>query len=72
MAVLPQSVEEGKDYLKGLGAGIDNVYNAQLGSIGVTATPTLLLVDENGIVSDMWRGKLSDDKEVEVINKLSS
>jgi thiol-disulfide isomerase/thioredoxin len=72
MAVLPQSVDEGKDYLKGLGANIENVYNAQLSSIGVTATPTILLVDENGVVSDMWRGKLSDDKEKEVINKLSS
>jgi len=72
MAVLPQSVDEGKVYLKGLGANIENVYNAQLNSIGVTATPTLLLVDENGVVSDMWRGKLSDDREKEVITKLSS
>jgi thioredoxin-related protein len=72
MAVLPQSVDEAKVYLKGLGANIENVYNAQLSSIGVTATPTLLLVDENGIVSDMWRGKLPADKETEVINKLSS
>ena len=72
VAVLPQTVDEAKEHLKSLGVNINDVYNAQLRSIGVTATPTLLLVDESGIVSEMWRGKLSNDKETEVLNKLSS
>lgn len=72
MAVMPQPVEEAKDYLKTSGLQIEDVYNAQLGSIGVTGTPTLLLIDENGIVSEIWKGKLSSDKELEVLNKLSS
>ena len=72
IAVLPQTVDEAKGHLKGLGVNINDVYNAKLISIGVTATPTLLLVNESGIISDMWKGKLTDDKETEVINKLSS
>lgn len=72
MAVFPQPVEESKDYLKSSGIDIDDVYNAQFGSIGVTGTPTLLLVDENGTVSDVWKGKLSGDKESEVMSKLTS
>ncbi len=72
VAVLPQTVDVAKEHLKGLGVNINDIYNAQLRSIGVSATPTLLLVDESGTVSDMWRGKLTTDKETEVLNKLSS
>lgn len=72
VAVLPQPVDQAKEHLKGLGVNINEVYNVKLTSIGVTATPTLLLVDESGVVSDMWKGKLAADKETEIINKLSS
>lgn len=72
VAVLPQTIDVAKEHLKSLNVNINDVYNTQLKSIGVTATPTLLLVDESGIVSEMWKGKLSDDKETEVLNKLSS
>lgn len=72
IAVLPQKIEESKEHLKSLGVNINDVYNAQLTSIGVRATPTLLLVDESGIVSEQWRGKLTEDKEKEVFEKLTS
>lgn len=72
IAVLPQPVDESKEHLKGLGVNIENVYNAQLSSMGVAATPTLLIVNESGVVSEYWRGKLNSDREKEVINKLSS
>lgn len=72
IAVLPQTVDEAKNHLKGLGVNINEVYSSPLRSIGVTATPTLLLVNESGVVSEMWRGKLTSDRETEVLNKLSS
>lgn len=72
VAVMPQTIDVAKEHLKSLGVNINDVYNAQLKSIGVTATPTLLLVNESGIVSEMWRGKLANDKESEVLDKLSS
>ena len=72
VAVMPQTIDIAKEHLKSLGVNINDVYNAQLKSIGVTATPTLLLVNESGIVSEMWRGKLGNDKESEVLDKLAS
>ncbi len=72
IAVLPQTVDQAKEHLKSLGVNINDVYNAKLASIGVTATPTLLLVNDSGIISDMWKGKLTEDRETEVLNKLAS
>ncbi len=72
IAVLPQTVDEAKAYLTDLGVNPDQIINAQLASIGVTATPTLLLVDESGKITDQWRGKLSSEQETQVINKMSS
>jgi hypothetical protein len=39
-------------------------------SIGVDGTPTLLLINKDGIVTDSWRGKLPPEKEREVIARL--
>lgn len=72
IAVLPQAVEDAKAYLKAHNVNIVQVYNSSLEFIGVRATPTLMLVDENGIVIESWRGKLTEDKEAEVLSKLSS
>lgn len=72
VAVMPQPIEEATAYLKANNVNIWQVYNSSLESIGVRATPTLLLVDENGVVVESWRGKLAENKEAEVISKLSS
>lgn len=72
VAVLPQSVDEAKKHLTNLGVNINDVRNARLTSIGVSATPTLLLVNESGVISGYWRGKLTEDKESEVFTKLAS
>lgn len=70
VTVLPQSVDEGKQYLEKLGVGIKDVHSSSLASIGVRSTPTLLLVNEDGIISEMWIGKLSNDKEEELLKRL--
>lgn len=59
LALLPQSVMEGKQYLEKLGVPVDDLRQVQLQSIGVTGTPTLLLVDSTGTVVDVWAGKLT-------------
>lgn len=71
VAVLTQPVEEAKEYLKKQNVVVEDVRSASFAPIGVTATPTLL-VDENGVVSDYWRGRLQADKEAEVLSELSS
>ena len=70
VAVLPQPVEESRKYLDGEGVHVDEVRQAAPESIGVAGTPTLLLVDARGKVSDVWRGKLQPDDEEKVIATL--
>jgi thioredoxin-related protein len=72
VAVLPQQVEEGRQYLNDLGVLIDQVRQAPPNDLGVRGTPTLLLVDSSGAVTDSWVGKLPPDKEDEVLHRLKS
>jgi hypothetical protein len=37
--------------------------SAPLNAIGVMGTPTLLLVDAEGTVAQVWEGKLQPDQE---------
>lgn len=55
VAVFPQDIDEAKNYLKGKNIDIANVVNSSLNGIGVVATPTLMVVNEKGIVSEYWR-----------------
>lgn len=70
VAVLPQEIDEGKKYLSDLGVPIGEVKQAGLDAIGVTGTPTLILVDRNGIVKNSWVGKLSAPEESEILSRL--
>ncbi|SRR6266536_501708 len=70
IAVLPQPVSNSKKYLSSLDISVDEVAQVPLGSLGVKGTPTLILVDQNGIVVDTWRGKLGSDDEAMVINRI--
>jgi len=67
VAVLPQAVDDSRKYLEGEGVRVDDVKQTQLGSIGVTGTPTLLLVDGSGKVTDAWQGKLQPEQETRVL-----
>jgi hypothetical protein len=66
-----QSEDEAREYLDRHEIKVDEVRSDSLRSIGVTGTPTILLVNENGVVSNYWRGKLSPEKEAEVLAKLA-
>ncbi len=72
LAVLPQTVEESRKYLDQVGVRVDDVKQAPLDAIKVTGTPTLLLVDKAGTVTDVWIGKLSADGEAEVLHVLEN
>lgn len=52
IAVLPQDVEAGRTYLNKLGEVVDEVRQSSLDAIGVRATPTLILVDDKGVVTE--------------------
>lgn len=70
IAVLPQDTRSGQNYLSGLGVAVDEIRQASLSSIQVSGTPTLLLVDNAGVVKEVWVGKLPPDKESEALSKI--
>jgi hypothetical protein len=70
VAVLPQATEEGKRYLEGLGVDVNEIRQSSLSEIKVTGTPTLMLVNSDGIVTDSWVGKLPADQEADVLSKV--
>jgi thioredoxin-related protein len=69
-AVFPQPVSDGRNYLNGLGVAIDDVRQLSPGAIKIRGTPTLLLVDNAGVVTNEWLGKLPPEKEAEVLGQL--
>lgn len=70
VAVLPQEVNEGRQYLSGLGVPIDEVRQAGLDTLQVRGTPTLILVSGKGEVIESWAGKLPAEKETEVLRRI--
>lgn len=72
VAVFPTSIEESKAHLNELGLTNLEVKRSPLDNIQVSGTPTLILTNEKGEITDYWVGKLLPDKETEVINKLNS
>lgn len=70
VALLPQAVGEGQAYLKQLGVSVADVRQVSLARLGLSGTPTLILIDGNGVVTDVWGGALAPSREDEVINQL--
>jgi len=70
VAVLPQPIEEAKKYLAALGVKVDETRHLALETIGISGTPTVMLVDGSGTVTKLWLGKLSPDQETQVLNAL--
>jgi len=72
VAVFPQEASAGQKYLAGLGVPITEVRQASLDSVGVRGTPTLLIVDKSGAVKQSWVGRLSPEREAEVLNRIKA
>jgi thioredoxin-related protein len=70
-AVLPQPKEEAEKYLDELGVSGIEIKQSQLSTLNVGGTPTIIVADDKGEISDAWTGKLPPDKESEVISKLT-
>ncbi|MEJ7863227.1 MAG: hypothetical protein WKF90_16480 [Pyrinomonadaceae bacterium] len=70
VAVFPASVEESALHLKKLGLTSMEVRESSLGSLQVSGTPTLILTNDKGEITDYWVGKLTPDKEMEVLSQL--
>ncbi len=66
LAVLPEEFEEGRRYLQALGVAGADARQARLPTIGIRGTPTLLVLDNKGVVVNAWVGELNAADESEV------
>lgn len=71
VAVFPTEIGESTKYLNELGLTNVEVKRSSLAGLQVSGTPTLILVNSKGEITDYWVGKLPPDKETEVLNKLN-
>ncbi len=58
------------DYLASEGVAPDSVVFLGSGLLPVGGTPTLLMVDRDGVVTNAWIGLLDNEREAEVIDAL--
>jgi thiol-disulfide isomerase/thioredoxin len=70
VALFSQPVEESQAYLNRLGIAINEIVQGPLSSVGASGTPTLLLIDNSGVVIESWVGKLPDDQAARVIARI--
>ncbi len=68
VAILPGNVADSRNYLNRLGVPVDDIRQAQLGAVGVRGTPTLLMINDKGMITKSWVGRLPTDKEAEVFS----
>ena len=70
IGVLPEPVAEAESYLNREGVQLDEVRRTSLDRVGVTGTPTMLLVNDKGTVMESWVGKLAPDKQNQVLKTI--
>ncbi len=63
IALLPHPVGESVQYLDGLGIKASEVRDVRFDSLGIMNTPTIMLVNKAGIVTNMWVGRIPKNSE---------
>jgi hypothetical protein len=71
LAVLPQSQQESATFLKAAQVDVTQIATAQPAQLGVAGTPTMLLLDPNGKVQEVWVGRLDDSRQAQVRSRLA-
>ena len=67
IVISPEPSEVTKKYLDSLGVAIKDIRQANFTALGVGGTPTLFLVDQQGVVTTIWRGRLNSEREADVL-----
>jgi thioredoxin-related protein len=68
IAVGAEPTETMRGYLKQHGVTVDDVFTTHGNPLSIIGTPTLLLVDKNGILRHQWIGRLPDAKGRQVLD----
>ena len=69
-AVLPQDRDVARKYLDKLQLSDLESKQSALGPLDVSGTPTIIVTDDKGQITNVWIGKLPSDKQNEVIATL--
>jgi thioredoxin-related protein len=72
VAVFPTKVEDSARHLTELGVTGFEVKQSPISALDASGTPTLIITNDKGEVTNFWVGKLPAEKETEVINQLKS
>lgn len=71
VALVPDDIPNASNYPKELGITVDEIRQTSLTKAKILGTPTLVLVNNTGIVEKVWFGKLSSSQERDVIDYLN-
>lgn len=69
LAILPDPDREAREYVKSLELPLDTVQTGSLASYKISGTPTVLFVDRQGIVRNVWFGA-APERQQEMQDKL--
>lgn len=70
VAILPSEVNASQEYLNALNVRISEIRQIPLEVLKVGGTPTVILVNDKGVVVRSWVGKLPPNQEAEVLSML--
>lgn len=70
IAVFPQTVEEGTRHLSKYGVTDLTVVQSGMDKLETGGTPTLIITNDKGVIERVWVGKLTPEKESEVVDTL--
>jgi len=68
VALFPEPRAESVPFLSQLGLKLQSIQQADPWSVGVSGTPTLLIVDDKGVVQHVFQGKLPPTEQTKVIS----
>lgn len=70
MAIFSEPLTAAQRYLTDIKVSVDDVRQAPLVKLGLEGTPTLLLIDDSGKITQLWFGRLSPYQEDQVISQV--
>lgn len=72
VALFPNKAEEVAKYVKENQLTVENVAEVDLGVLGISGTPTMILVNSKGEVKNFWLGRLSNTETDEFFRSLTA
>jgi peroxiredoxin len=71
VAVFPNREEEVRQYAQQNNLDLDTIAGVNLATLNISGTPTAVLIDSSGRISDFWVGKQPEDTEKQIIRAVN-